>query len=100
MPLQEKIDQIEHGKNVRPPKKWWNGMYKIVSSDPKYASYSKTRKSQITAGIWHKEYSKKAKIGIVRHLQAGVDGVPHKYIPKRFHKSHSHARAQGEWERL
>lgn len=65
MPKAEKLRRLKAGMKVRPPKKWWNKMYKKVSRQKKYSRFGRKRKSKITAGIWHK-HKKATKIRIVR----------------------------------
>lgn len=45
----------------RPPKAWFDKMYKRISANPKYKNYSSERKAKIIAGIWHKKYDEKTR---------------------------------------
>ena len=73
MPLSSKIKQVEQDKNVRPPKMWWNMMYK--QSEKEYPQFDKGRLRQVVGGIWQ-NYSKEVKIRIIRREMKVRRGNP------------------------
>jgi hypothetical protein len=80
--LQSKLTKLRSGRNVRPPKEWWagkgkkRGMRKLIGRDPRYSGRSKKAKDRITGGIWHKGYSRGAKIRTIQKIMAGEGGIP------------------------
>lgn len=61
-----KINLLKKGKNVHPPRMWWNKMIKVISHQ--YAGRSKSDKAQILGGIWQ-NYSTDTKIDIIEEYQ-------------------------------
>lgn len=47
-----KLSALSRGKGVRPPKKWFNKMHKIVMKQ--YPNLSMKRHMQIVGGVWAK----------------------------------------------
>jgi len=61
-----KLNALESGKNVRPPKKWFDKVRRSVKRQ--YPTYGQKRINQITGGIWHK-MKRSSKIRIVKKYQ-------------------------------
>lgn len=61
-----KIELIRRGKTVRPPKRWWKKMRKVVRRQ--YPEFGARRINRITAGVWH-DYSPSTQIVIIRKYQ-------------------------------
>jgi len=102
MPYEAEIKKIQAGKKVRPPRKWFQAMKRIVKRQyptikhilPKFRKLGYRRAiDRIIAGIWH-DYSPKAQVGILRRLIRGIDGIPN---PKRKRKRRKR-RAKMWWQ--
>jgi hypothetical protein len=51
-------------------------MLRKISTSKKYRRRSHTAKARITAGIWHKGYSRPAKIRTIQKIMSGRGGIP------------------------
>lgn len=66
-PYIEKLNQLKSGKQVRPPKQWWDKIKDNVKSNPKYKMFSDERINMIVAGIWY-NYPTIKQLSIIRSM--------------------------------
>ena len=78
-PYEREIEKVRRGIKVRPPRRWFYAMLKIVRK--RYPKFSLRRQLRITSGIWHR-MSAKAKIGIMQRLARGQNGIPTNFLKK------------------
>lgn len=70
--MQRKINILDSGGNVRPPKLWWIKILPTIRKE--YPNYSSNEQYQILGGIWN-NYNNETKIKIIREYQTDNNSV-------------------------